>query len=103
MTAKMNRRGQLVLHTTAHEKLNLRSGDALVVVVRDADGRIVLQKRPTAGTKKTRDKAYLNPRPLSASVLERIYQRADPEWDRIEAEAVAVGHRALKGNLLRDL
>ncbi len=103
MTAKMNHRGQLVLRMTAHEKLNLRSGDALVVVVHDEDGRIVLQKRPTAGAKKTRGKAYLNPRPLSASVLERMYQRTDPEWDKIEAEAVAVGHRALKGNLMRDL
>jgi bifunctional DNA-binding transcriptional regulator/antitoxin component of YhaV-PrlF toxin-antitoxin module len=102
MTAKMNRRGQLVLQTAAHEKLDLRSGDALVVVVHDADGRIVLQKR-TAATKKTRSKTYLNPRPLPASVLEGIYQHSDPEWDKIEAEAVAAGRRALTGNLLKDL
>ncbi len=99
----MNHRGQLVLQTAAHEKLDLRSGDALVVVVHDADGRIVLQKLRTAATKKTRSKAYLNPRPLPASVLEEIYQHVDPEWDKIEAEAVAAGRRALTGNLLKDL
>ena len=102
MTAKMNRQGQLVLHPSAHEKFDLQSGDALVVVEHDADGRIVLQKRRTEG-KKTRGKSYLSPRPVPASVLERIYQRADPEWDRIEAEAVAVGRRALTGRLLKDL
>jgi len=45
MTAKINRQGQLVLHTTHCERLDLKSGDALVVVQRDADGHIVLQKR----------------------------------------------------------
>ena len=103
MTAKMNHRGQLVLHTAAHEKLNLKSGDALVVVIHDEDGRIVLQKHRTAATKKTRGKAYLNPRPLPASVLKEIYQHADPEWDKIEGQAAAAGRRALRGNLLKDL
>ena len=103
MTAKMNRRGQLVLHTAAHEKLDLKSGDALVVVIHDADDRIVLQKRRTAATQKTRGKAYLNPRPLPAAVLKEIYQHVDPEWDKIEGEAVAAGRRALTGNLLKDL
>ncbi len=103
MTARMNRRGQLVLHTTAQEKLNLRSGDAFVVVVHDEDGRIVLQRKPAAGTNKTRGKDYLNPPPLPVPVLERMYRSSEPEWDKNEAEAATVGQRALKGNLLRDL
>ena len=103
MTAKVNRQGQVVLRTTAQEKLDIRAGDLLVVVVRDARGRIVLQKRPSTRARDRHNKSYLNPRPIRPAVLERIYSRPSAGWDKVEAEAVAISRRTLIGTRLEEL
>ena len=103
MAAKTNHRGQVELRATAHGSLDLRPGDTLVVVGHDRHGHILLQKRPVSPKKTSRHKSYLNPRPLPAGVLERIYGRLAPAWDKVEAEAVAVGRRRLAGKRLEEL
>ena len=98
----MNRRGQIVLRTSAEENLGVKPGDVLVVG-HTHGGRIVLEKRcsPRRGT--PRKKSYLTPSPLSPTTLERIYSRPDPDWDKVEAEAVALSRRALAGRRLNEL
>jgi len=100
MTATVNQRGQIVLRTTAQEKVRVKTGDVLVVV-HDQSGRIVLQKRPSArpGSKKS----YLTPPALSSATLDRIYTHPTPDWEKVEAEAVAISRRALAGETLEDL
>ncbi|MBI2927007.1 MAG: AbrB/MazE/SpoVT family DNA-binding domain-containing protein [Verrucomicrobia bacterium] len=102
MTATVNRRGQIVLRTTVQEKVNVKSGDVLVVL-HDQAGRIVLQKRRAALTQARGGKSYLTPPPLPPAALERIYARPDREWDKIEAEATALSRRALTGKALEEL
>jgi len=100
MTATINRRGQIVLRRSAGEKVTVKAGDVLVVI-RDQDGRIILEKRATAGTDKRR--SYLNPPPLPRRVLTRVYQQTDRQWNKVEGEAVALSQRALAGRRLEEL
>lgn len=97
MTAKVNRHGQVVLQMAAREKLNIRTGDTLVVIVHDPKGRIVLEKRSIRRAKGNNSKGYLNPRPLPSAVLQRIYMQPTDDWDKVEAEAVAISRRTLAG------
>jgi len=98
----VNRRGQIVLRTTAPEKLNVKPGDVLVVI-HDQTGRIILQKRRAAGSQARGGKSYLTPPPLPPAALERIYARSDPAWDKVEAEATALSRSALAGKALEEL
>jgi len=102
MTATVNQRGHIVLRKSAREKWDFRRGD-LLVVVSDEAGRIVLQKRHAPQPHRRHHRSYLTPPPLTSAALKRIYARPDPDWDTVEAEAVAVGRRALAGRRLEEL
>ena len=98
MTATLNKQGEIILHTRAVEKLGLKNGD-LFVLAHDSLGRLVLQKR----TPKRRMKSYLNPAPLPSATRARLYTKPDAAQERLEAEAVAAGRRALAGRKLDEL
>ena len=89
-----------MLRTSAKEKLAVKSGDVLVVV-HDQAGRIVLQIRRAARRNGVR--SYLTPRALSAAARSRLYAERHVEWDKVEAEAAALGRSALGGRKLEDL
>ena len=94
MTATTNRQGHIILQTTDSDRLNVKPGDVLVVVD-DHAGRIVLQKRLR--------KSYLTPRPLSSATINKLYAQTDTAWDKVEAESVALGRRALTGRRVEEL
>ena len=98
MTATVNKRGEIVLPNKATQKLGFKTGD-LLVVVHDAIGRVVLQKRSVRG----RGRSYLNPPPLPVAVRARLYAASDAANDKLEAEAAAASRRALAGHKLEDL
>ena len=98
MTANMNSRGEIVLPTKAAQKLGFKPGD-LLVVIHEPSGRVVLQKQ----IPRRRGRTYLNPPPLPGAVRARLYAKPETAHDPLEAEAVALGHRALAGRKLEDL
>ena len=90
--------GELVLPTKAAQKLGFKNGD-LLVVIHDVSGRVILQKQ----ARLPRAKGYLNPPPLSAAARARLYAKPDAAQDKFEAEAAALGRRALAGHKLKEL
>ena len=102
MTASVNRRGEIVLRTSARDKLAVKAGDVLVAV-RDLRGRIVLQKRQPRRSASRNDRSYLNPAPLPPWVLRQIYRRTDSAWEKVEAESTSLSSRALSGKPLEEL
>ena len=102
MTVTINHDGQIVLQKKVHEKLDVRAGDVLVVVL-ERRGRIVLRKKRLPRRAGRRSVHYLTPPPLSPRVLKRIYARPDLKWDKVEAEAVTQGRRVLAGRRLEEL
>src|SRR4051812_16817674 len=99
MTARVNRKGQIVLNSEPGDHTPLKPGDILVVA-RDRKGSMILKKR---NAPPRLAKAYLNPPVLPGSVLERLYQIDDPAWGRVEAEAVAMSRKSLTGRSLAEL
>jgi bifunctional DNA-binding transcriptional regulator/antitoxin component of YhaV-PrlF toxin-antitoxin module len=102
MTATVTSKGHIVLRTNSREKLSVKPGD--VLVASGEIGRIVLRKRRNDGRHSQRSsRNYLTPPPLSAKIRQRLYAQADPAWDKVEAEAVALGRRSLKGKRVDQL
>ena len=103
MTATITSKGYIVLRTSAREKVSVKPGD--VLVASGGKGRIVLRKQ-RKGWRDSRKRVrtnYLTPPPLSPRVLERVYAESNPEWDKVEAEAVALSERSLKGKRIEQL
>jgi hypothetical protein len=102
MTVTLKRNGDLLVRQKAGEKIGLRAGDQYVVRKSGKRG-VVLRRAGAQGTQVPKRRAYLTPKPISRATLERVYSRSDPDWDRVEREAVSASKRILTGMRLEEL